>query len=105
MTKTIYIWGCSDDLIEITGDVEEEFYGETGYVVLSHGTMIKASYDERRDGAWTICVDVEGAATCERYPAGTPEALAHTRGRDYSDVVKVTSDFEWVAMASGIRYV
>ena len=98
MTKTVYIWGCSDDLVEITGDVEEEFYGSGGYIVFDNGTMLKVSYD----GDWTIVEDIQGKNTCIRYRKGSPEAIEITDGRDYSDVVKVEGGFNLIAMSEKV---
>ena len=53
----ITIYGASDDLIEVEGDIQEEFnvYPEddTRYLIaVSDGTLLKMWYDE--DGIWRI---------------------------------------------------
>lgn len=53
LTKGTLITGASDDLIELRGDLYEEFYAfdcENGVVAFSDGTLLNAKYDE--DGIW-----------------------------------------------------
>lgn len=48
------ITGCSDDLIEVEGDIEEEFgapyNNPNGYIAVSDGTLLRVVYD--KDGIW-----------------------------------------------------
>jgi hypothetical protein len=54
----ITVYGSSDDLIEIEGDIEEEFnwYSEgpeeERYLAFSDGTLLSVCYDE--DGIWRL---------------------------------------------------
>lgn len=54
MTTTVY--GASDDLIELEGDIYEEFYvlgeEEENYLAFSNGTVLRVDYD--KDGVWRI---------------------------------------------------
>lgn len=54
--KTIKIYGASDDLIEIDGDIREEFnhYNEDDpfYLAFSDGTALSINYNN--DGFWCI---------------------------------------------------
>lgn len=61
VTGTI-ITGASDDLIEIDGDLSEEFDAndcEDGTMALSDGTLLGVEYDE--DGIWRFRVIVKGS--------------------------------------------
>jgi hypothetical protein len=64
MKLTIY--GASDDLIEIEGDIDEEFnppeYDEPTLLVFSDGTILKVQYGAGGDGFWRISPVVKGSA-------------------------------------------
>lgn len=67
---SITIYGASDDLIEIEGDVEEEFNwyptktDEDGFLAVSDGTLLRVRYDE--DGIWRFTPLVYGLAYFEK---------------------------------------
>lgn len=101
---TVYVYGASDDLIEIEGDLSEEF-GYTPptyshhdakpyYLGFSDGTLLKITYD----GEWNIKL-IKGEALI--YPAGFGSAedindsVAGTIPA-YSDVAVIHSDVTWV---------
>jgi len=53
----VTIYGASDDLIEIEGDVNEEFNwpfrdDEDGLLAFSDGTLLRIKYD--KDGIWRL---------------------------------------------------
>ena len=55
--KSITVHGASDDLIEIEGDIREEFYwipeaGDTRLLSFSDGTLLRVAYDS--DGIWRL---------------------------------------------------
>jgi hypothetical protein len=53
----IKVYGASDDLIEVDGDIVEEFNvdcDESNYVALSNGVVLRVKMDE--DGDWTVKV-------------------------------------------------
>lgn len=53
----IKIYGASDDLIEIDGDICEEFYAlpnQTNEIICSDGTVIALDYGD--EGSWTVSV-------------------------------------------------
>lgn len=59
----ITITGASDDLIEIDGDVNEEFNSydcKNGLLCISDGTLLKVVYDE--DGIWRFTPKCKGTA-------------------------------------------
>ena len=49
----IIIYGASDDLIEIAGDIRDEF-GGPGCVELSTGDVFEVTYDEDETGVWNV---------------------------------------------------
>lgn len=95
----INFWGCSDDCIELDGDVEEEVYGEESELYLSNGFRAKIRYD----GEWRIQV-LDGAANVpwSLYEAGSDEAIKHT-GRDYTDLLIVHAKVEWAVLGKFVR--
>ena len=61
----ITIYGASDDLIEIEGDIREEFYwipddDETRLLAFSDGTLLRVAYDS--DGIWRLNKVASGTA-------------------------------------------
>ena len=96
----IKIYGQSDDLLEIEGDVEEEFgLGEKeanhGVVLgFSCGTLLKVLYDN--EGIWRITVLDKGSAKVTHTQAMDPD-------KDYSDSVVIEpfdSVVTWVTKGS-----
>lgn len=62
---SIKIYGASDDLIEIEGDINEEFNwiaddDETRLLAFSDGTLLRVMYD--RDGIWRLNKVASGTA-------------------------------------------
>jgi hypothetical protein len=101
----VTIYGGSDDLIEIDGDLREEFtaYNEDEgvYVAFSDGTVLKVRYDE--EGCWRITPTAKGRASyikIEAMGADTP---------NYSDKVWLTlpegetdEEFRWCLMGKDL---
>lgn len=88
--KTIKIYGVSDDLIEIDGDIREEFnhYNEDDpfYLAFSDGTALSINYN--KDGFWRI----------NRLAIGSAEYFKHEgmdEDGDYSDIVTLKGDIKW----------
>ena len=92
---TVIITGASDDLIEIDGDIIEEFshYGDDPALLgFSDGTILRVTYD--RDGIWRITPVATGSAT-----------LTHVFGQDdreHSDKATLDGDVRWVVYGSGM---
>lgn len=91
----IEIYGASDDLIEIEGDIREEFtaYDEDDgtYLGFSDGTVLHVVFD--RDGVWRIKPIA--------YGSNGPESLVITHAPagdedNYSDVARLAADVDWV---------
>lgn len=91
---TVTIYGASDDLVEIEGDLREEFSfysdedDEGRLLGFSDGTMLRVRYDE--DGVWRFTLVHKGGAEMKKQ-----EAPANDRN-NYSDRITLTGDIEWV---------
>lgn len=73
---TLVVTGGSDDLIEIDGDIREEFNvhmeDDLRFVLgFSEGTLLEVEYD--KDGLWRFRCLVSGAAEMSK-KEGSPEA-------------------------------
>lgn len=83
---TVTIYGASDDLIEVDGDISDECDG--GLLVFSDGTVLNVAYTE--EGVWRITPIAKGSARMEKV-----EAVSGDDG-NYSDRVTLTGDLKWV---------
>ncbi|SNR32992.1 hypothetical protein [Blastococcus mobilis] len=93
---SIVITGASDDLIEIDGDITEEFYGndEDGdLLAFSDGTVLRISYT--RSGVWRIVPITTGPGFVgiTQAPEGDED--------NYTDRAEVT-DATWVVHGKAI---
>jgi hypothetical protein len=92
----VEIYGASDDLIEVDGDLNEEFDGggDIQYLAFSDGTLLSVEYDS--DVMWRINRLVEGVATYSKKEATDPD-------EDYTDRVTLESaSLKWVVCGSGL---
>ena len=83
----VTIYGASDDLVEVEGDLAEEFScNDGGFLSFSDGTILFIEY--RSDsGEWKISQMAVGAAEfSNRVPTGD----------EYSDHATLTGDFRWM---------
>lgn len=97
MTEII-IYGSSDDLIEIEGDINEEFGfasyqddRDTAYLTFSDGTVLCVFYDD--GGIWRITRRAKGTAEYKKEEATNPNT-------DYSDRVTLKGNVDWVVFGS-----
>lgn len=84
----LYVYGHSDDLIEIEGDARAEFYatfGEPTHIMLGD-TEIVAEYD----GEWHFSV-VDQGANDETYEYSVGRQKVVEKLNDYTEVVVVES--------------
>lgn len=92
---TVTIYGVSDDLIEIEGDLNEEIdpLNEDEGVLLAFGdgTILEVRYDDA--GVWRVTQRIAGSATFDK-----DENPADDEDR-YSDRVTLTGDLRWVVAA------
>ena len=90
--STITIYGASDDLIEIEGDLREEFTFQNeddgDVVTFGDGTALRVTYTA--DGFWRIAAIFKGDAEVVKVEATDVDD-------DYSDRVTLTGDLQWVA--------
>jgi hypothetical protein len=95
----ITITGYSDDLIEIDGDISEEWpapreVDEKGaYISISDGTLLKARYDD--NGIWRFDRLVRGSCLFHKTD-GDVEA-------DTFDVITLEGEIRWISL--GLRTV
>lgn len=87
---SLKVYGASDDLVEVEGDIREEFNPSgngPSYLAVSDGTVLRIIYD----GIWHIDRIKVGASSIKKHNATDED-------KDYSDVVTLTgeSPFDWV---------
>ena len=99
MKYTLTITGASDDIIEIGGDISEEFNAysrrdnsgarEAFILTVSDGSLFKVLYDS--DGIWRVISVVRGGAGFSKVDGDVTA--------DTNDVLTLTQDapFKWVA--------
>lgn len=92
MTQAVTIEGSSDDLIEIGGDIYEEFglsnEDDGDLLAFSDGTILRIAYTQ--SGVWRIALVHRGQA--ELNVAQAPE----NDDDSYTDVATLTGDIQWV---------
>lgn len=86
----IRVYGASDDLIEIDGDIREEFGLSNddvpAFIGFSDGTVLRVDYN----GLWQIRLICEGAASYTKtFEATDPDA------DKYSDEVTLDGEILW----------
>jgi hypothetical protein len=83
---SITITGASDDLIEVDGDISEEFNpsdGEDSLLGFSNGVLLRVRYDE--DGIWRIT------------PLAGQVKMTHGSAvEDTNDVATLLTPADWV---------
>lgn len=97
---TTYVYGASDDLIELEGDLYEEFGlpdSDPYYLAFSDGTLLKIGYD----GEWNIKL-IEGRAKImsagQAYADFDPDTPEYIQNNvpNYSDLAVLEGDLTWV---------
>lgn len=83
----VTVYGRSDDLVEVDGDLSEEFGGgEAGTtLVFGDGTHLLVKYAD--DGCWRIERTKTGTATCTKVFTATD-----SDSKEYSDRVELEGD-------------
>ncbi len=90
------VTGASDDLIEIDGDLIDEFdaYDCTdGRMVISDGTLLKVEYDE--DGIWRFKVLYKGTLFDHKDEGSVNE--------DTNDIVHFMPGIKWAVFAKKMQ--
>lgn len=89
----VKVYGQSDDLIEVEGNIYEEFNPDSSdapsYLAFSDGTVLSIEYSS----TWTIKRVIEGTATFTKTDATGPDD-------DYTDRVKLEGDIRWCVFGS-----
>jgi hypothetical protein len=98
----IRVYGSSDDLIEIEGDIRAEFCIDSGddddhFVAFADGTLLRVYYDNRGICHFTV-------AALGEYTKATITPYLNELVNDYSDVItldieKTPKSWWWVAYA------
>lgn len=99
---SVIIYGASDDLIEVEGDIREEFYAleePTNYIGLSNGSVVSITYDD--DGFWRIRPIAVVDSVIIRPARGDDEPADADGCPGYSDKAEITGDIRWVLHAGG----
>ena len=94
----IHVYGASDDLIEVEGDIVEEFsYSDDedrgDVLAFSDGTLLSVEYT--RDGIWRISPLSRGSAEM------TITQAVSADDDEYSDKATLDGDIRWVAHGVG----
>lgn len=100
---SITVYGASDDLIEIEGDITEEFYvygvpESESVLAFSNGVVLRAFYTE--SGIWRISTITK--------PSGIDIAKIEAPEDDddnYSDRVTVPGSIKWVVKGDGDAFI
>ena len=97
------VYGASDDLIEIEGDISEEFChpsmsddGAKWWLGFSDGTVLAVHYD----GQWRFPIVAKGSAAVSRDETTEEEGNRPDGKPAYSDVVTLDGDVRWALLGS-----
>ena len=94
--QTVKIYGGSDDLIEIEGNIKgcDEYNGDLGYAEFSSGDVFKIEYTK---GVWKVDHFKHGGLISVMN--GKVTKKPHGEGDDpepHTDTVTITGELEWV---------
>ncbi|MCK5548327.1 MAG: hypothetical protein KAI64_04890 [Thermoplasmata archaeon] len=98
---TTEVYGFSDDLIEIAGDISEECSGggEPVLLIFSDGTFLTIKYGKEHLGIWAITLLTQG---------GLFRRIGHCNDEDadrYSDTAYFNDGMEWVYLVRKWRHI
>ena len=89
------ICGASDDLIEVEGDIREEFYlpgsKDDAYIAVSNGALLRVDYTN----VWRITPVVA-------HPAVTITQCPEDDEDNYTDRAVIDGPVTWVALATAV---
>ena len=99
--KTIIISGASDDLIELEGDIREEYSPnndeEQTLLAFNDGTVIGVKYAD--DGCWRLNRLQKGTADYSKKEADGTDT------DNYTDRVTLKGDLKWCVLGSAMAKV
>jgi hypothetical protein len=96
------IYGESDDLVELRGDVTEEWgcFDSPGFVLFPHGVTLRIEYSPDHSGNWRITQlagSSDGVSIAVASGNGDPSpSRSNEHGDGYSDVATVEGNFDYV---------
>jgi len=90
------IYGASDDLIEISGDMKGEQCDDHAFLFLSDGSILEVKYGKENLAVWEIRLVEKGALFMTIEPCFDEEASP------YSDVASFAEGIKWVYAADSI---
>lgn len=93
---TTRVYGCSDDLIEIEGDLNGEFenYSSNTLLTFSDDTVLLVKYSTKISGVWEIVVIKKGSLFDRFEECLDPDA------KPYSDQVFFKNGLEWFVFSN-----
>jgi len=98
----VKIYGASDDLIEVEGDIRDELSAydldDGAAVACSDGTLLGVSYD----GRWRFTLISKGSASFDKIEATEDEGSRPDGTPAYSDVVVLDGHISWVALTTKV---
>lgn len=85
------VYGYSDDLVEVEGELNEEFsaYEEPCHLAFSDGTLIDVRYNDRSSGIWSIEVQKIGDLLLKA-------EVYYKEEDEYSDKLHFDKGLKWV---------
>lgn len=94
----VKIYGASDDLVEIDGDVSEEFdsMDEPTYLLFNDGTQLKVEYAPDKTSCWRIDIISRGRGTLSSLRVGfdgedlPKDFIKDEDAPDYSDIIELS---------------
>ena len=91
---SVRIYGTSDDLVELDGDVDEEIssFNQPTYLLFNDGSQIKIEYDPDKTACWRIEVVTKGDAAHSEIRKGIDEGESDVVPSAYSDLLVLTWD-------------
>lgn len=94
----IKVYGASDDLVEIEGDIKEEFgaFNCKGYLMFSNGVLLTIEYGDM--GIWRIecLVDPNNFVEIEKCPLNDEDD-------SYSDIANIKDNIKFVIFSTDVQ--
>lgn len=98
---TTEVYGASDDLIEVQGDLSEEFSGgeKPCLLIFSDGTVLTIKYGKEHLAVWAITLIEQGGLF------GRIDFCTDEDAERYSDTAHFKDGLEWVYFVREWKYV
>ena len=84
------VYGASDDLIEVEGDVRGEHCSDDVFLIISDGTILKIKYGKDSMAVWEIRLIEKGTLFATIKPCFDEDADR------YSDTAMFNSGVKWI---------